>query len=259
MHFIGKDIINFHGIFWPAMLENAGFSMPDVLHVHGFLTISGEKMSKSRGTFITAGDYLSRFKAEYLRYYFATKLNDGVRDVDLDWEDFATKNNVDLIGKIINIGSRIAPFIQKYFEGYVLELKDNPHLSDVLSVKDEIAYHYENKNTHMAVRLISKQADIVNRYVDEKKPWINIKLPEEKDQVAKVCSEVMCAFRLLIIYLTPVLPELSKQVSDVFGEKVFTWHDLSTSCPRKKISPLPRLLERLDIEKLLKHFSVEAV
>ncbi|MEC7030425.1 MAG: methionine--tRNA ligase [Pseudomonadota bacterium] len=249
VHFIGKDIVNFHGVFWPVMLHHAGFRQPDELFVHGFLTINGEKMSKSRGTFVTARAFLNDFSSEYLRYYFAAKLSQTVSDIDLSWEDFSNRCNADLVGKVINIGSRSASFIHKYFDGNLCSLSSDHHplIQNFKDASIQIAEYYDHKSYHFAVRDIMVLADQVNQFIDAKKPWLMVKDKNNLNQVHEICTLSLYMFRILMVYLSPILPTTSRRVAAFFDEPVFTWASAQDACSERKIMHFPRLLERVDL------------
>lgn len=245
-HFIGKDIIYFHGLFWPAILEAAEYRMPTGLHAHGFLTIDGQKMSKSRGTFITAKQYQDKLSPEYLRYYFACKLNDGVGDMDLAWDDFTARCNADLIGKIINIGSRCAGFIHKHFAGKTASSLECEKLFTTLADAQEvIAEAYDTKQFSAAMRQIIQLADGVNQYIDQKKPWVMIKEEGQKDHVHQVCTSALTAFHQLMIYLSPVLPDTAAKTASFFLKEALSWQELTEPLLDRQITPFPRMLERI--------------
>jgi len=186
-HFIGKDIINFHTLFWPAMLTSAGYRTPTAVHVHGFLTVDGTKMSKSRGTFINARTYLDHLNPEYLRYFLAAKLSNGIDDLDLNLEDFAQRVNSDLVGKVVNIASRCAGFIGKGFDGYLAEQPDNPELlAEIQSFKDEIGDLYESREYSKAIRLIMALADKANQYINDKEPWVIAKANKQSPELQAI-------------------------------------------------------------------------
>ncbi|MBI3480396.1 MAG: methionine--tRNA ligase [Nitrosomonadales bacterium] len=256
-HFIGKDILYFHALFWPAMLQHAGFRTPTKLFAHGFLTVNGEKMSKSRGTFITAESYLKQgLNPEYLRYYYAAKLNGTMEDLDLNLEDFVAKVNSDLIGKYINIASRCAGFLTKKFDGKVLPLAGNTLSpreekteSELLEAGDEIARAYEDRDYSRAIRKIMSLADIANQYVNDLKPWELAKLEGQEAKLHLVCSSAMKYFAILTAYLKPILPTLAEQVEkNLFGVQ-FTWSNLS-SLPLEKIQPYQHLMSRVDQKQI---------
>jgi len=226
-HFIGKDILYFHALFWPAMLEHAGFRTPTKLFAHGFLTVNGEKMSKSRGTFITARSYVDHIKnTEYLRYYYASKLNGTMEDLDLSLDDFVTKVNSDLIGKYINIASRCAGFIAKRFEGK-LGNTDTAACAEFQAAftGGEIARCYENRDFSRALREIMRLADLANQYIAEKKPWELAKQEGRNAELLEVCSTALTLFRDLTRYLKPVLPKLAAQVEAFLNIPPMTWNE----------------------------------
>ncbi|MDP1939813.1 MAG: methionine--tRNA ligase subunit beta, partial [Gallionella sp.] len=226
-HFIGKDILYFHALFWPAMLEHAGYRTPTKLFAHGFLTVNGEKMSKSRGTFITARSYIDHIKnTEYLRYYYASKLNGTMEDLDLSLDDFVTKVNSDLIGKYINIASRCAGFIAKRFEGK-LGNTDTAACAEFQEAftGGEIARCYENRDFSRALREIMRLADVANQYIAEKKPWELAKQEGKDAELLEVCSTALTLFRDLTRYLKPVLPKLAAQVETFLNIPPMTWNE----------------------------------
>jgi methionyl-tRNA synthetase len=265
-HFIGKDILYFHALFWPAMLQHAGFRTPTKLFAHGFLTVNGEKMSKSRGTFITARSYIDHIKnTEYLRYYYAAKLNGTMEDLDLNLEDFVAKVNSDLIGKYINIASRTAGFVSKNFNGEIPLVhqrwiedmngkREKPFwdgLKKLMRSSEEIASAYEQRDFGKALRLIMALADETNRYIDDKEPWVVAKRvvnnPDEKAILADTCSNALNAFRLLTLYLKPVLPTLAENVEIFFNIPPLTWDDAQTLLPANhRINDYKHLMTRLD-------------
>ncbi|CCD29539.1 methionyl-tRNA synthetase [Candidatus Glomeribacter gigasporarum BEG34] len=229
-HFIGKDILYFHTLFWPALLRFSGFRPPTNVFAHGFLTIGGQKMSKSRGTFITAQRYLDAgLNPEWLRYYFAAKLNGSMEDIDLNLGDFATRVNSDLIGKYINIASRTAGFLVKRFNGCVLDrAMQHPLLERLRAALPSIATHYENRDTARAMRDAMRNADAVNAYIDAEKPWECARAPESKDRLHEICSVGLEAFRLLTLALKPVLPRLARTVEDWLAIESLAWPDART-------------------------------
>jgi methionyl-tRNA synthetase len=279
-HFIGKDILYFHALFWPAMLQNAGFRTPTKLFAHGFLTVNGEKMSKSRGTFITAKSYTDHIKnTEYLRYYYAAKLNGTMEDIDLNLEDFVAKVNSDLIGKYINIASRCAGFISKRFDGKLFDLNKPVHYTTpngeaaVLSPNlirpyfiaeppsstgnnfigfeaspSAIAYAYENREYGKALRGIMSLTDLANSFVDQFKPWELAKDNSKTELLHAVCSNLLEVFRLLTIYLKPVLPKLASDIEDFLNlDKPLTWQDIGNPLSANhQIKPYNHLMTRLD-------------
>ncbi|MFT5580645.1 MAG: methionyl-tRNA synthetase, partial [Paraglaciecola psychrophila] len=206
-HFIGKDIINFHGLFWPAMLESAGFRKPTAVYVHGFVTVNGKKMSKSRGTFIKASTYLEHLDPEYLRYYYAAKLSGGVDDIDLNLEDFIQRINSDLVGKVVNIASRSAKFITKGSDGLMSEQLAEPALwAQAVGKSSEIAQLFEQREFSKAIREIMAIADLANAYFDSKEPWKLAKQEGQEQSVIDISSQCINLFRLIMIYLRPVIP-----------------------------------------------------
>ncbi len=241
-HFIGKDIIYFHALFWPAMLEGSGFRTPSAIFAHGFLTVDGQKMSKSRGTFITARTYLNHLNPEYLRYYFAAKLGAGVDDIDLNLEDFTARVNSDLVGKVVNIASRCSGFIKKRFDGKLINEQDfDTHIDDgtvssdfgLLMVlwgsEDTIAEMYENREYSHVVREIMRLADLVNQYIDKFKPWVLAKEEERELRLYQVCSTSLNAFRILTIYLKPILPVFAEKVETFLNIEPLKWEHVKAT------------------------------
>ena len=256
-HFIGKDILYFHTLFWPATLHFAGYRTPTNVFAHGFLTVDGEKMSKSRGTLISAHSVIeSGFNPEWFRYYFATKLNDSMEDLDLNLQDFVARVNSDLLGKYINIASRSAGFLVKRFGGVVSdEAMNNPLLTEIASASEKIAGLYEAREYAKALRTIMELADKVNAFVDENKPWEVAKDPERESDLQRVCSITLEAFRLLSLYLKPVLPEVTAGVEDFLSVPAMTWNDVKTPLSSQNpIKPYKHLMTRVEapqIEALL--------
>ncbi len=250
-HFIGKDIIYFHGLFWPAMLHGTGFRTPTAIFAHGFLTVDGQKMSKSRGTFIKARTYLEQLNPEYLRYYFAAKLGSGVTDLDLNLEDFRLRVNSDLVGKVVNIASRCAGFIKKKFNSTLSESVSEPQLFDQFAdAADTIAQHYEDREFSKAVREIMALADHANQYIDEKKPWQVIKEEGREQEVHDVCSMGLNLFRQLIIYLAPVLPVMADKVADFLNLDSMNWDDAQTPLTSHEIKKFKPLMMRVEDERV---------
>ncbi len=246
-HFIGKDIVNFHTLFWPAMLTGADFRTPTAIFTHGYLTVNHAKMSKSRGTFITANTYLNYCQPEYLRYYFAAKLNASVEDIDLNLEDFRVRVNADLIGKVINIASRAASFIHKQFANRLSEQLDDVGLFHTFtSASHDIAHAYETRDYSKAMRLIMELADSANHYVDAQKPWALMKDPVHCHRVQGICTQALNLFRVLMIYLAPVLPEIAKKVTAFFNVQAFTWQDSQVPLLNHTINSYQPLLQRLE-------------
>ena len=256
-HFIGKDILYFHTLFWPATLHFAGYRTPTNVFAHGFLTVDGEKMSKSRGTLISAHSVIeSGFNPEWFRYYFATKLNDSMEDLDLNLQDFVARVNSDLLGKYINIASRSAGFLVKRFGGIVSDdAMNNPLLADIASASEKIAELYEAREYAKALRTIMELADKVNGFVDENKPWEIAKDPERESDLQRVCSVTLEAFRLLSLYLKPVLPQVTAGVEEFLSVPAMRWNDVKTPLSSQNpIKPYKHLMTRVEapqIEALL--------
>ena len=249
-HFIGKDIINFHGLFWPAMLDSAGFRQPTAIYAHGFLTVNGKKMSKSRGTFIKAETYLKHLPAEFLRYYFAAKLSGAVDDIDLNLEDFINRVNSDLVGKLVNIASRSAKFVQKGNDGKLSANQHNAELwQQVTGASDSIAQLYEQREYSKAVREIMALADVTNEYFDSCEPWKLAKSEDTISQAADVASQCIDLFRVLSTYLSPVLPELAKQ-AEQFLNCSLTWQGEFTPLLNHAIEPFKAMMSRVDADKV---------
>lgn len=246
-HFIGKDIMYFHTLFWPALLYGADFRTPNAIYCHGFLTIDGQKMSKSRGTFIKAKTYLAHLHPEFFRYYIATKLNDRIEDLDINFDDFISRINSDLIGKFVNIASRCASFINKYFSGKLAASIDQAGLyEDCVKSGDAIAEKYEARDYSQAIRLIMGLVDRVNQYIDEKKPWTAIKDPANQEEVHKVCSLGINFFRLFMIYLKPILPETAKKSELFLNIPELKWSDKNAPLLDHQLNPFQPLLQRLE-------------
>ena len=262
-HFIGKDITYFHTLFWPAMLHFAGMKVPNNVFVHGFITVSGEKMSKSRGTGISPLRYLDiGMNPEWLRYYIAAKLNAHVEDVDFNPEDFVARVNSDLIGKYINIASRAAGFITKKFEGRVSmhwANADDAFLASLRSAGHEVAALYEAREYGKALRIIMEQADAINAYVDANKPWELAKDPANNAKLQEVCSRLLESFRILTIYLKPVLPSLATQVESLFNIAPLRWDDATKAMPdQHAIRPYAHLMTRVEPAMLDQLFEAPA-
>lgn len=246
-HFIGKDIVYFHALFWPAMLEGANYRTPSGLFVNGFLTVNGQKMSKSRGTFIKAETYLEHLNPEYLRYYFASKLSDKVEDSDLNLDDFIQKVNSDLVGKVVNIASRCAKFINTKFDNRLSATCAEPELvNSFIAAGDSIAKAYEAREFSAAIREIMALADKANQYIDEKKPWALAKIEGQEQQVHDVCSVGINLFRQLAIYLAPVLPTLAAQVQDFLKLESFDFVSAHTVLVNHEIALFQPLMQRVD-------------
>ena len=253
-HFIGKDIVYFHALFWPAMLEGAGYRTPTGIHAHGFLTVYGEKMSKSRGTFIKARTWHDHMPAEFLRYYFAAKLSGKVEDLDLNLDDFRARINSDLVGKYVNIASRSATFITKRFDGQLAETLDAPELFErFAAAADEIAEHYEQRRFAQAIRQIMALADEANAYVAERAPWQLAKEDGREDELQQICTTALALFAQLTIYLKPVLPETAERAEAFLNVDALTWADLATpiSGEIQRFKPLLRRVEQPAIDKMI--------
>jgi methionyl-tRNA synthetase len=258
VHFIGKDILYFHALFWPAMLEHTGYRTPTKLAVNGFLTVNGEKMSKSRGTFINAESYLQHgLNPEWLRYYFAAKSNGTMEDLDLNFDDFVARVNSDLVGKYINIASRTAGFLTKKFQGRLRENFPSDSKTSTLLLKlrdasDKIAAHYEQREFGKALREIMLLADAVNEYVDFHKPWEISKDPKFDPTLQLVCGVAIEAFRLLTLYLKPILPKLARNVETFLNIPALTWADVSSEHALRdhNINPYKHLMTRVDPKQI---------
>ena len=246
-HFIGKDIVYFHTLFWPAMLMGAGFRTPTAVHAHGFLTVDGAKMSKSRGTFIKARTYLDHLNPDYLRYYYAAKLGAGTGDIDLNLDDFVQRVNSDVVGKVVNIASRCAGFIGKRFGGMLSAALPSPELLEsFVAAREAIATDYETRNYQSAIRRIMALADEANRYIDEEKPWVQIKEQGKEDHVQAVCTLGLNLFRVLIAYLAPVLPFTAEKASAFLGVDVADWSNLDQALLGVEVNQFQPLLMRVD-------------
>ena len=248
-HFIGKDILYFHTLFWPATLHFAGYRTPTNVFAHGFLTVDGEKMSKSRGTLISAHSVIeSGFNPEWFRYYFATKLNDSMEDLDLNLQDFVARVNSDLLGKYINIASRSAGFLVKRFAGVVSdEAMNHPLLTEIRGASEKIAALYEGREFAKALRSVMELADKVNAFVDENKPWEIAKDPEREADLQRVCSVTLEAFRALSLYLKPVLPKVAEGVETFLSLKPMRWQDINTPLSSEHpIQPYQHLMTRVE-------------
>jgi methionyl-tRNA synthetase len=250
-HFIGKDIINFHTLFWPAVLTSAGYRTPTAVFAHGFLTVDGTKMSKSRGTFVNARTYLDHLNPEYLRYYLAAKLSAGIDDLDLNLEDFALRVNSDLVGKVVNIASRCASFINKGFDGRLAEQPDNLELlQGIQSIKAEVTAHFENREYGKAIRLIMAQADKANQYINDKEPWVIAKTDKQSAELQAICSTGINAFRLLLCYLKPVLPAMSEKAEAFLNIEPLQWDDVDHLLTGHRLNKFQPLITRVETDKI---------
>ena len=249
-HFIGKDIVNFHGLFWPAMLEASGLRLPTAIFAHGFLTVDGTKMSKSRGTFIKASTYLEHLDPEHLRYYFAAKLSGGIDDFDLNLSDFVQRVNSDLVGKVVNIASRCAGFLRKNFDNTLSDECAEPDLvQSFIDAGDSIAELYESREFGRAMRDIIALADRANQYIDDKKPWVMAKDPEQVADVQAVCSVGINLFRALMTYLKPVLPGMAER-AEAFLQINTDWHQLQAPLLGHRLEEFKPLLQRVDSDSV---------
>lgn len=249
-HFIGKDIMYFHSLFWPAMLEGSGYRKPSNIFVHGYVTVNGEKMSKSRGTFIQASTYLKLLDPEYLRYYYAAKLSHRIDDLDLNLQDFVQRVNADIVNKLVNLASRNAGFIQKRFGGKLAETLENPELlAEFSGASETIASYYENREYGKAIREIMALADKANKYVDDKAPWVIAKQEGKDQELQHICSMGIEMFRILMGYLKPVLPQLAER-SEVFLQSELNWDSLSEPLLGHQIAPFKALFNRLDSKQV---------
>lgn len=250
-HFIGKDIVYFHALFWPAMLDGAGYRTPTGINAHGFLMVNGEKMSKSRGTFIKADTYLEHLHPEYLRYYFASKLSSSVEDINLDLDDFMQKVNSDLVGKVVNIASRSAGFIHKNHGGVLSDNCAEPELlAKAIAVGDDIAQAYNDREFARAMRLAMSVADMANEYIDTKKPWALNKEDGKQQEVQDVCTVALNLFRQIMVYLAPVLPELSQNAKAFLNIDSLDFDSRHIPLLGHTINPFKPLMNRIDKDKI---------
>jgi len=250
-HFIGKDIVYFHALFWPATLMGSDFRTPNAVFAHGFLSVNGQKMSKSRGTFIQARTYLDNLDAEYLRYYYASKLTAKIDDIDLNLEDFKQRVNSDLVGKVVNIASRSASFVVKKFDKELSsDCIDKDLYNEFVETGSDIAKHYEARNFNQAMRLIMKLADKANQYIDEKKPWQLAKVEGSEREVHEITSLAINLFKVLMTYLKPVLPEMAKRSEEFLNLKTLAWHDIETPLTNHKINKFKPLMTRIEDKQI---------
>jgi methionyl-tRNA synthetase len=246
-HFIGKDIMYFHMLFWPAVLEGSGFRTPTSVFAHGFLTVNGLKMSKSRGTFIKARTYLDNLDPSHLRYYYAAKLGPTIEDIDLNLDDFVARVNADLVGKLVNIASRCAGFINKRFDGQLASaLPDTELFDDIAAAADSIATHYEQREFSKAMRTVMSLADKANRYIDDNKPWVMIKDESRLDDVQGACTQGLNMFRSLMIYLSPVIPAVADGARQFLNEKSWRWDDATRPLLALQVNKFKPLLTRIE-------------
>ncbi|HGG8060032.1 TPA: methionine--tRNA ligase [Neisseria meningitidis] len=246
-HFIGKDILYFHALFWPAMLHFSGHRVPTGVYAHGFLTVDGQKMSKSRGTFITAKSYLEQgLNPEWMRYYIAAKLNSKIEDIDLNLQDFISRVNSDLVGKYVNIAARASGFIAKRFEGRLKDVADSALLAKLAAESDTIAEQYENREYARALRDIMALADAVNEYVDANKPWELAKQEGQDERLHEVCSELINAFTMLTAYLAPVLPKVAENAAKFLNLEAITWANTRETLGKHAINKYEHLMQRVE-------------
>ncbi|MCA9163886.1 MAG: methionine--tRNA ligase subunit beta, partial [Planctomycetales bacterium] len=259
-HFIGKDITYFHTLFWPGMLKSAGFTLPTKVHIHGFLTVGGEKMSKSKGTFVKARTYLNHLDPAYLRYYYASKLGSRLDDLDLNLDEFVNKVNADLVGKVVNLASRTAKFVQE--TGLSAEYPDDGGLfAQAAQAGGEIADAYEQCDYNRAMRLIMELADRANPYVENAAPWNLRKDPDKAKQLQDVCTVALNLFRQLAIYLAPVLPRLAEQAGELLGRPLDGWNASQqplVGTPVAKFTHMLQRIERKDVDAMIEEGKQEA-
>lgn len=250
-HFVGKDIVYFHALFWPAMLAASGHRMPTAVYTHGFLTVDGQKMSKSRGTFLEARTYLHHLHPEYLRYYYAAKLNGRVDDLDLNFEDFTNRVNADLVGKIVNIASRCAGFMAKRFNHRLSNTLSEPQLyNELLELRPTVIAAYVSRDYARAIRIIMEGADKVNQYIDNNKPWVLAKEEERLTEVQDICSMGINLFRILITYLKPVVPMMAEASEHFLNIDPLTWETIESPLINHSLNEFKPLIVRVDKEKI---------
>jgi methionyl-tRNA synthetase len=249
-HFIGKDITYFHTLFWPGMLKSAGFNLPTKVHIHGFLTVAGEKMSKSKGTFIKAETYLKHLDPAYLRYYYASKLGPRLDDLDLNFEEFQNKVNADLVGKVINIASRCAKLVHKTGLSATYP-EDGGLFAAGAKLGEEIAAAYENCDFAKATRLIMELADAANLYVDTQTPWKLAKDPDQAQQLQDVCTVTLNLFRQIVVYLAPVLPRLAQRTRELLHAPLASWNESQTPQAGTPVAEFKHLMKRIDPKDIL--------
>ena len=249
-HIIGKDITYFHCLFWPAMLAGANLRKPTNVFVHGFVTVNGAKMSKSKGTFIKARTFLDHLNPEFLRYYYASKLSSGVVDIDLSFDDFVSKVNSDLVGKVVNIASRCASFITKYFDGKLSETLDNMALvEEFQNAAAAIAGHFEAREYSRATKAIMALADKANQYINDEEPWVTIKDESKREHTHAVCSAGINLFRILMIYLQPVMPKLASQAEDFLNDR-FNWQATQRLLTGHEVNKFKAMVRRVETAKI---------
>lgn len=256
-HFIGKDIVYFHALFWPALLHAAAFRMPTGIVAHGFLMINGYKMSKSRGRFVRASDYLSVLDPEYLRYYFATKLGSSTEDINFNTDDFVARVNADLVGKLVNIASRCASFLNKYFEGQLSSTWDDDpqaaaHFDHAVALGPTIAAAYQEREYHQVVRQVMQYADRINRYIEQVQPWVLAKQDPQHPRIQSVCTVGVNAFYQMLIYLSPILPQLMARSAAFLciDASQLSWDSVKTPLLNRKIAAFRPLIQRIEKDKV---------
>lgn len=258
IHFLGKDITYFHTLFWPAMLHASGYSLPKRLHIHGFLQVNGEKMSKSRGTFVNASRYLEYLDPDWLRYYYASKLSNKIDDLDFHSEEFVGKVNSDLVGRVVNLASRSAKFLAQ--SGLSATYPDDGGLfAKAADLSTNIASAYESCDTREAMRLIMTCADAANEYVDQKKPWTLRKDPDKAQELQDVCTVVINLFHQIVVYLTPVLPQLAKKTTALLGDEITSWSQASEPLVGRDIAKFQHMMARVETAKVVEMFTPEEV
>ncbi|MEO0421674.1 MAG: methionine--tRNA ligase [Pseudomonadota bacterium] len=254
-HFIGKDIFYFHCLFWPAVLQGSGHRLPTNVHVHGFVNVNGEKMSKRRGTFVRARTYIEHLNPEWLRYFYAARLGPGIDDIDLAFDDFVARVNSDLVGKFVNIASRCAGFITKRFDGRLADaLPDEALYASFIEGSESIAEAYEQREFGRAMREIMAFADRANQYVDHHKPWVLAKEPDRLDEVQAICTQGLNLFRVLLVWLKPVLPAVAEKAEAFLQVDPLSWDDAGTPLLGTQIAPFKALMTRVDaaaVEQML--------
>lgn len=248
-HFIGKDILYFHTLFWPATLEGAGYRTPSNVFVHGYVTVNGAKMSKSKGTFIKASTYLKHFNAECLRYYYASKMNAKIDDLDLNLEDFVAKVNSDVVNKLVNLASRTAGFITKFFDGKLSTSLDTELLAKFTDPKEAITQAYTNREYGKVIREVMNLADIANRYVDEKAPWVAAKDPEKREELHNTCTMALNFYKILVGYIAPIMPILAEQSAEFLNIKL-TWDNVTEALAGTSINKFKALFNRIDHKEI---------